>query len=133
LIVWRDLVLYDGECGLCDRLVQWLLSHDKKGVLSYAPLQGETARPFATGDLDTMVFVERDADGRTRVYERSRGVFRILQKLGGVWRAVAWLRVLPRFVTDAGYRFVSSHRLRWFGRVDACRVPDASVKARFLA
>ena len=25
MIVWRYLVLYDGECGLCDRLVQWLL------------------------------------------------------------------------------------------------------------
>jgi predicted DCC family thiol-disulfide oxidoreductase YuxK len=133
MIVWRDLVLYDGECGLCDRLVQWLLRHDRKGVLSYAPLQGETARPFVSGDLDTMVFVERDAGGTTHVYERSRGVFRILQKLGGIWRAVAWLRILPRFVTDAGYRFISRNRLRWFGRADACRVPDASVKARFLA
>ena len=92
MIVWRNLVLYDGECGLCDRLVQWLLRHDRDGILSYAALQGETAKPYVTGDMDTMVFVERGDGGSTRVFERSRGVFRILQKLGGIWRAVAWLR-----------------------------------------
>jgi predicted DCC family thiol-disulfide oxidoreductase YuxK len=132
MIVWRNLVLYDGECGFCDRLVQWLLRHDRKGILSYAPLQGETAKPFVSGDVDTMVFVERGDDGATRVYERSRGVFRILRRLGGIWRVISWLRVLPRFVTDAGYRLIARNRIRWFGRVESCRVPDAAVKARFL-
>jgi predicted DCC family thiol-disulfide oxidoreductase YuxK len=134
-IVWRNLVLYDGECGLCDRLVQFLLRHDKRGVLSYAPLQGETARPFV-GDqpaLDTMMFVERADDGSTRVFVRSRGAFRILGKLGWFWRILSWARILPVFLTDLGYRFIAKNRIRWFGRVDACRIPDASLKPRFLA
>ena len=56
---WKYLVLYDGECGLCDRSVQFLLRHDKKGVLTYAPLQGEAARPFVGEKpaLDTMMLV----------------------------------------------------------------------------
>jgi predicted DCC family thiol-disulfide oxidoreductase YuxK len=131
--VWRNLVLFDGECGMCDRLVQWLLRHDKRGVLSYAPLQGEAARPFAPADSDTMVFVERLDDGSTRILRRSRGVFRILHKLGGVWRLLSWLRLLPVFLTDAGYRFVARRRLRWFGRVASCRLPDDATRARFLA
>lgn len=130
--MWRNLVLFDGECGLCDRVVQWLLRHDKNGILTYAPLQGETAKPYVQG-LDTMVFVERQEDGTVKVFARSRGVFRILQKLGGGWRVVAWLRVLPRFLTDAGYRFIARNRIRWFGRVDACRLPDPETRARFLA
>lgn len=132
---WRNLVLYDGECGLCDRTVQFLLRHDKKGVLRYAPLQGETARPFVGEHpaIDTMMLVERLDDGSTRVSERSRGVFRTLAKLGGFWRVVSWLRILPRLLTDFGYAIVARHRIQWFGRVDACRVPDPATRPRFLA
>ena len=37
------LVLYDGECGLCSRVVRWLIAADRRGVLHFAPLQGATA------------------------------------------------------------------------------------------
>ncbi len=132
---WRNLVLYDGECGLCDRTVQFLLRHDKKGVLKYAALQGETARPFVGDhpDIDTMMLVEKLDDGAIRVSSRSRGVFRTLAKLGGFWWVVSWLRILPVFLSDFGYRFVANRRIRWFGRVDACRLPDPSTRQRFLA
>jgi predicted DCC family thiol-disulfide oxidoreductase YuxK len=131
---WRDLVLYDGECGLCDRSVDWLLRHDRRGVLTFAPLQGQTARPFAGEPLrlDTMLFVERRPDGGTRVYDRSAAAFRILRRLGGPWHLVGALSLLPRAVTDRLYAFVASRRHRWFGRRASCRVPDASVRARFL-
>jgi predicted DCC family thiol-disulfide oxidoreductase YuxK len=136
----RALVLYDGLCGLCDVAVQWLLRHDRRAVLVYAPLQGETARPYlalARGDggergLSTMVFVERGAAGDETITTRSRGFFRIVRRLGGPWSLLAALRVLPAFLTDAIYDFVSRRRTRWFGRLDACKVPDAASKARFL-
>jgi predicted DCC family thiol-disulfide oxidoreductase YuxK len=132
---WRYLVLYDGECGLCDRSVQWLLRHDRQGLLRYAPLQGTTARAFVerTDAYDTIVFVEKGDDGAVRVSRRSRAAFRIFAQLGGVWRVIGWLRFLPAGLTDLVYRFVAARRIRWFGRVDACRLPDPSVRARFLA
>jgi predicted DCC family thiol-disulfide oxidoreductase YuxK len=131
---WRYLVLYDGECGLCDRTVQWLLRHDHREVLRFAPLQGEVARPFTGGatEFDTMVFVEREGEA-TRVSQRSRAMFRILARIGGPWRILSWLRFLPSGLTDLFYRLVAANRIRWFGRVDACRLPDAASRARFLA
>ena len=129
----RFLVLYDGECGLCDRTVQWLLKRDRKNVLRYAPLGGETAKRFVKqqGPVDTLVLVE-ELQGQALLFRRSRAMFRILSQLGGIWRVVAWLRFLPQFFTDAGYRLIAHYRIAWFGRIDACRVPDASVRDRFL-
>jgi len=132
---WRYLVLYDGECGLCDRSVQWLLRHDRKQVLTFAPLQGETARPYvgASDALDTMILVEQPAgDSPPRTSRRSRAVLRILSKLGPGWWLLSLVRVIPAFLSDLLYRFVAAHRLRWFGRVDACRRPDEATRARFL-
>jgi predicted DCC family thiol-disulfide oxidoreductase YuxK len=136
----RNLVLYDGLCGLCDRTVQWLLQHDRRGALVFAPLQGETARPYLdvtkqTGSpdgFDTIVFVERDQRGTDRVHVRSRAAFRILRLVGAPWSWLAVFSLLPAFLTDAGYRFIARRRLRWFGQLDACRLPDAKTRARFL-
>src|SRR6476620_6214924 len=40
----RHLVLYDGVCGLCSRLLQFLLSHDHRAVFSFASLQSATGK-----------------------------------------------------------------------------------------
>ena len=135
----RAIVLYDGLCGMCDRSVQWLLKHDRRGELLFAPLQGETAQPYlqaARGmngtDLDTMVLVERNESGDESISVRSRAWFRIIQRLGLPWSLLGALRVLPGPVAEALYRFVSRNRTRWFGKLDACRVPDAVARRRFL-
>lgn len=39
----EHLVFYDGECGLCDRVVQTLLKVDTHERFVFAPLQGKTA------------------------------------------------------------------------------------------
>jgi len=130
---WRYLVLYDGECGMCDRSVQWLLRHDHRRVLRFTPLQGETARPYVGGatTFSTMVLVERGAGGE-RVYQRSRAVLRILRALGGAWHLIAWLRVLPDLLIDLPYRVIARYRYRWFGHADACRIPDPATRQLFL-
>jgi predicted DCC family thiol-disulfide oxidoreductase YuxK len=40
----QHLLLYDGVCGLCDHLVQFVLAHDPRGVFDFAPLQSATGR-----------------------------------------------------------------------------------------
>jgi len=132
------LVLYDGVCGFCDGAVRWLLAHDPAGKLHFAPLQGETAawlrrlHPEIPNDLDTIVFIESEG-GVSRVFLRSQAVWRACAELTGPWRRLAWLRWLPRVLNDPFYRLFARFRYRWFGRLDACRVPDAAERQRFLA
>jgi predicted DCC family thiol-disulfide oxidoreductase YuxK len=131
-------VFYDGVCGFCDREVQWLLGLDTAGRLHFAPLQGSTAAAVRevfpgsiTGDLDTMVFAERDGDG-VRFSYRSDAALRILT----VADVAPWhrrlLRWTPRFLRELGYRFVARVRYRVWGRLDACRIPTPDQRQRFL-
>jgi len=135
-VVGERLVLYDGVCGFCDSMVQWLLARDG-GRFRYAPLQGRAAaelrarHPEIPGDLHTMVYVEV-RDGTERVHLRSDAVLAMLQELGRPWRWLAWLRWLPRGLRDLGYRLFARSRYRVFGRLDACRVPGPAERARFL-
>lgn len=131
------VVLYDGECGFCDASVQWLLAHDPTGRYRFAPLQGDTAaairarHPELPKDLDSIVLVE-GPPGEEHAVWRSEAIFRICAQLPGAWRAISWFGVLPRFITDAGYRIFARLRYHVWGRLEACRVPSAAERARFL-
>ena len=126
------IVFYDGQCGLCDRSVRWILHHDRHQRLRFAPLQGTTYAaldaPSKPTDEGTIVLL--DADG---LHVRSEAVLRILRSIGGPWRALAVAgRLCPRPVRDAVYRWVARHRMQWFGAVDACEIPSEDERERFL-
>lgn len=134
------VVLYDGYCGLCDRSVRWLVDADRRAVLRYAPLQGETAAPIlerhgipAGGDFDSFILVENLGSAGERLRQRSDGALAALVALGG-WRAgLARVgRIVPRAIRDAVYDFVARRRTRWFGRLNACRLPTPEERHRFL-
>lgn len=126
------LIYYDGLCGLCDRFVQFVLRRDRAGRYRFAPLQGRTAQERVPATLDprtaqTVIFEE---GGRFRV--RSDAALAILSGLGGAWRLMTLLRMIPRPVRDAVYDLVADNRNRWFGRRAACRVPEPHERDRFL-
>jgi predicted DCC family thiol-disulfide oxidoreductase YuxK len=133
----RDLVLlYDGLCGFCNGTVRFILARDRSGPMRFAPLQGEFARgvlarhPEVAG-VDSLLLLERRADGE-RVYVRSAAALEVAAYLGGAWRAVGLLRVVPAFIRDRLYDVFARFRYRWFGRYQACPVPEPGVRERFL-
>ena len=131
------LVLYDGECGFCDALVQWLLKRDPSGHFRFAPLQGPTAQallarhPELPAGLDSLVYVV-GSGSEEQVHWESKGAFFIFRDLGYPWAMLSWPRIFPRFITDLGYRIFARLRFRIFGRLETCRVPSPSERARFL-
>lgn len=131
-------MFYDGTCGLCHRTVAFLLRHDHEGRLRFATLQGATAAALLpehardAGTGGTVVLFEPEDGGRLSL--RSRAVLRALARVGGVWRAAGWLAALPGATSclDPIYAVVARNRIRWFGRRDACPVPEPSLRPRFL-
>lgn len=132
------VVLFDGVCALCDASMRWLLRIDSKEKLHYAPLQGETARdvlsrhPHVDQSLSSVLYVRGLGSDAERVYERSTAAVQILRDLGGLWTVLSWFGVVPRVLRDGVYGFIAKRRYRWFGKHDACRLPNAADAARFL-
>jgi predicted DCC family thiol-disulfide oxidoreductase YuxK len=117
------VLLFDGECGLCRRVVHLLLRLDRRGQLRFTPLQGAPAQEFLrihglpTEDFSTLVFVPDWAQrNRTDFQVRTDGVIGALRAIGGAGPAVArGLAFVPRSWRDAGYRLVARGRTRLFG------------------
>ena len=135
------VLLFDGECGLCHRIVRGLLWWDGAGRLRFAPLQGPAAQAYLravglpTEDFDSLVFVpdwsRRDGAGFLR---RTDGVIAALRAVGGLARGLAGvLAVFPAAWRDAGYWVVARWRYRIFGAWRPRPLARPEWAARFLA
>ena len=137
--VANPIILYDGVCGLCNSLVQFLLKHDEGGRLRFASLQSDFAEKvlrrhgFDAKDLDTLHVVEYYDQPNERVLQRSDAILRAGRELGGFWTASSSVaRIVPRPLRDLVYRFVATNRYRVFGKYETCMLPDPSQRSRFL-
>jgi len=132
----REFVYFDGHCGLCHRLVRFVLAEDRNGIFTFSPLQGQAVRgvlsEHARASLpDSVVLVDRDH----ATHVKSDAGLRIYDALGGVWRIAArLLGVIPRPLRDLGYDLVAATRHRLFKRpADACPLMPPTLKDRFVA
>jgi predicted DCC family thiol-disulfide oxidoreductase YuxK len=83
----HPILLYDGVCGLCNRLVQFILRRDPAGVFRFASLQSPLAGRILgrhgadSGDLDTVYVVFDYELPNERLVARSDAVVFILKQL----------------------------------------------------
>jgi predicted DCC family thiol-disulfide oxidoreductase YuxK len=118
-----DTIFYDGHCGLCHRLVRFVLAADRQGVFRFAPLEIRASLPES--------IVVRTADGELLV--RWAASLYILSRLGGIWRLMGnTLDLLPCGFLDWCYDRVAGVRKRLFREPEeACpRVPP-HLRSRF--
>jgi predicted DCC family thiol-disulfide oxidoreductase YuxK len=132
------LVLYDGVCGLCNRLLQFLLRHDHRRVFTFASLQSTAgqamvARSGGNPQELTTFYVIADYQTRSsRVFTRSDAALFVAGELGWPWKAARAFALVPRGLRDRGYDLVARSRYRLFGRYDRCPIPGPELRNRFI-
>jgi predicted DCC family thiol-disulfide oxidoreductase YuxK len=132
------MILYDGVCGLCNRLNQFLLKRDKHDRLRFASLQSEFSRTLLTRhgcnttDLDTVYLVVDYGKPSERLLERSDAIIQVLSVIGGVWKLMKIAKLLPRFIRDSLYDLIAANRYRVFGKSESCMLPELRHRAKFL-
>lgn len=132
------LVLYDGVCGLCNRVLQFLLAHDRRAVFVFAPLQSATGRStverFGANPVELTSFhvLANYRTERARLFSRSRAALLVAGELGWPWKVAIVLRVIPTAILDRLYDVVARNRYRLFGRFEQCLAPRPEFKRRFI-
>jgi predicted DCC family thiol-disulfide oxidoreductase YuxK len=132
------LLLYDGVCGLCNRLIQFLLEHDRRGVFAFASLQGAMGRATVErfgGDPDQLTSFHVLANYRgdkPQMFTRSGAALFVAGQLGWPWKAAVLARVLPTAMLDHLYNLVARNRYRLFGRSEQCLLPRPEARHRFV-
>jgi predicted DCC family thiol-disulfide oxidoreductase YuxK len=128
----NDVILFfDGVCGLCNGLVDWLLPRDTRQKLKFSTHQGVTAKKLLseqhTQDLNTVVIWARG-----KILTRSEAILYCLVEIGGIWSLCKIFYLIPSFIRDGLYKFIAKNRYRFFGQRNTCRMPLPGERLRFL-
>jgi predicted DCC family thiol-disulfide oxidoreductase YuxK len=130
------LVLFDGECCLCNGAVRWLLRQDRAGRLRFAALGSEAGAAWRERSgipADSIVVIVARGQTSERVLAQAEAILAVLQVLPPPWPAIAALAgIAPRPWRDLAYQLVARSRYRLFGRLQTCPLPAPPDSTRFL-
>ena len=128
-----QIILFDGECNLCNAFVQFIIKRDPEAKFKFASIQSESGKSLlikcggATNDFDSLVYIK----GNTCFLKSSAGI-KILIDLGGIWQLFNVFVIIPKFIRDFLYNLIAKSRYKLFGKRDTCMIPTPDIRKRFL-
>ena len=129
----NPIILFDGVCHLCAASVQFVIKRDPQQRFRFARLQSGVAQQLLAGHdasdngLDSVVLIYQG-----QLYRKSRAALRTALLLHRAWPLMGVFLLVPRFIADPVYDYIGRHRYQWFGKMDACGLPDTDQRWRFL-
>ena len=127
------ICVMDARCSLCARGASWIARNDRDHMFTIIPMQTDLGAALLTHygmnpiDPTSWLFLENG-----RAYSSIGAVIRVGQRLGGIWKGLGVLRVIPTPILDMVYRVIARNRYKVFGSTDMCAMPDTNVQERLL-
>ena len=124
------VLFFDGDCGFCTRSVRFVYEYDEKGLIEFAPLQGELAGKYSLKGYSekgggSMVIL-REEDGG--IFTKGDALIELGKTLGGVFMVLAWFfSFLPNRIRNRLYDLVAMNRYKLSV---ACQLPDEGLLKR---
>ena len=128
-----DIILFDGVCNLCSGSVQFIIKRDREKLFRFASLQSAFGqRQLTKFNLDGNILHSIILIRENQFFERSNAALEISKRLGSGWPLLYGLKVIPRFIRDGIYNWISNNRYKFFGKKNECWIPDSTTKDRFI-
>jgi predicted DCC family thiol-disulfide oxidoreductase YuxK len=129
----KQIVLFDGICNLCEGTVQFLIKNNKAKNLYFASLQSEFGQSILRNfglpldDFSSFIYFENN-----KIYQQSTAALQVIKHLKGAWPLMGVFVIVPSFIRNGIYNYISKNRFNWFGQKTECWLPSSELKNRFL-
>jgi predicted DCC family thiol-disulfide oxidoreductase YuxK len=132
----QPILLFDGECGFCNKTVQFFLRNERKSgkrKMHFAPLQSEIGMQLRSyfeidPSTDSIILIKDHS-----AFIKSCAALRLTRYMKGAWPLMMIFVIIPPFIRNVVYNFVAKRRMKIFGRVDSCELLANEERTRFLA
>ncbi len=131
----KIIILFDGDCSLCNYWVMQLIRQDKQDKFRFASQQADLGKALLTQigvsntGLETLV-VYHSAVG---YFTRSEAVFYICQNSSNWLRMLLVFKLFPSSLLDLIYKYVAKNRKKIFGPNKSCSISDPQLAHKFLS
>ena len=122
----KNVIYYDGECGLCHLAVRFILRVDSKSNFYFSPLSN---LDINLKNIDSIILKR----GKKVFYE-GQAIILIFENIDNNWNYLAkLLKLIPIKVLDTAYRWVSRNRAKIsVKKVSSCPMVPSYYQKRFI-
>lgn len=121
--ITKSIVIFDGECNLCNGVVGWLLKFEPPALFEFVPFQSPKGQHLLrffhrpTTYLETVILIQNE-----ELYTHSDGFLKIIAAVPKWKRVASLLAFIPRLIRDSICKTASRNRLQWFGNSKSCTI-----------
>lgn len=129
-----NIVLFDGVCNFCNTTVLLIIKYDKKNKIKFASQQSAIGQKLLSNynvissKIETIYFINQE----NKIFTESEAVFEVIKLLKGLPKFTLIFLIVPKFIRNYVYRFISKNRYKWFGKTQECYIPTQEIKDKFL-
>lgn len=123
-----NVLIYDGDCNMCSRLIRFVVKINRNRHLFITDFNSEWTQNNIEIDerIDSLVYVRNREE-----YIYSDAVIHLLMDTRKLFRPFVILKVIPKQLRDAAYRWIARNRKRIFSS-DSCEMPSEEFKKMYL-
>ena len=114
---------FDGRCILCNKSMQMLLKKDVKGFFKIGFLNDDVHLK----KMDSIVLSYKGVS-----YTKSTAILKSVYLLGGIYKIIAVLYLIPKPIRDFAYTKIAQNRYKWFGKLEQCPTLPEDWKKRMI-
>lgn len=129
----KQVIVFDGECVLCEGFFNFILARDHNEIFQFATAQSPIGRALYRAlnqdpeNPETMITANNDM-----LHQHADAVGFAVSLLGGVWSFARFIKYVPIFIKTPAYRFFAKRRFQIWGRRESCMIAPPEMTARFI-
>ena len=129
----KRIIYFDGECGMCNKFVLFIIKKDKHRFFKFMSLQKakftKRQRKFVGESLSTIIYLN---DGV--LSKKSKAIISIFSNLSFPYKMLILSWIIPYFIRDYLYDYVANNRYKIYGKIQHCELlnNNKEIKDRFL-
>jgi predicted DCC family thiol-disulfide oxidoreductase YuxK len=127
------ILLFDSDCILCNKSVQYIIKHDSKKIFYFASLQSKYGQEFLQANnlplngYSTVIYLQKN-----KIYTKSSAAIRAFAALNILSNFFLILLIFPRPIRDFFYNLIAKNRKHFFKNQTSCLIPTEELKKRML-
>jgi predicted DCC family thiol-disulfide oxidoreductase YuxK len=122
----KNIIYYDGECGLCHGAVKFILGIDSKNKFHFSPISNLMDND---NEIDSIILKMNDD-----TFYEGKAFINIMETIGSHWYYIAqFLKFIPIKILNKIYRWISQNRSKLSSKKQsACPNIPIHLKRRFI-
>lgn len=118
----NPILLFDGDCTICNFWVQFILKRKPKNTFQFIPLQSDKGVKLLNEykvkpTVDSIVFIWKN-----KAHIKSDAAFQIIKQFSVIWKLLFVFWIIPRAIRDWGYDYIAKNRHKFFATKTECEI-----------